>query len=144
MNKKKLVSFNKNKNIPHSFKKTYNLIADVKAYPDFLPWCTDIKIIKKSKKYILTKVKVGFQNINETYTCKVLLYPERITLDYINGPFEYLEIDWKFKKISKKITNVSFFCNFKFRSVFLRLCTNFFLETAIEKMVDAFEKKLNN
>ena len=140
-----MVSFKKNKNLSHPVKKIYNLVADVKKYPDFLPWCKNIIIKKKTKKYILTEVKVGFQNINEIYVCKVLLYPQkRIAVNYISGPFEYLEIDWKFKKISKNKTDVSFSCNFKFKSIFLRLCTSFFLENALEKMVCAFEKKLNN
>ena len=140
-----MVSFIKNKILHHPVKKIYNLIANVKKYPEFLPWGKNVTIKKKTKKYIITKVKVGFQNINESYLCKVLLYPQkRITLGYISGPFEYLEIDWKFKKISKNKTDVSFFCNFKFKSIFLRLCTSFFLENAVEKMVDAFEKKLNN
>ena len=140
-----MVSFVKNKIISHPIKKIYNLVADVKKYPDFLPWCTNVEIKELTKKFIITEVKVGFQNINETYVCKVLLYPEkRITLEYISGPFEYLEIEWKFKKVSKNKTDVSFFCNFKFKSVFLRLCTSFFLEGAVEKMVDAFEKKINS
>ena len=77
-----MVSFNKNKIISHPIKKIYNLVADVKKYPDFLPWCTNVEIKELTKKFIITEVKVGFQNINETYVCKVLLYPkERITLD---------------------------------------------------------------
>ena len=140
-----MVSFKKNKIISHPVKKIYNLVADVKKYPDFLPWCRNITIKEKTKKYIITEVKVGFQNINESYLCKVLLYPQkRIKLDYISGPFEYLEIDWRFKKLTKNKTDVNFFCNFKFKSIFLRLSTSFFLENAVEKMVDAFEKKLNN
>ena len=140
-----MVSFKKKKTISHPVKKIYNLVADVKKYPNFLPWCSDIKIKEKTKKFIITEVKVGFQNINESYLCKVLLYPQkRITLDYISGPFEYLKINWKFKKITKNKTDVNFFCNFKFKSFFLRLCTSFFLENAVEKMVDAFEKKLNS
>ena len=140
-----MVSFSKNKILNHPVKKIYNIIADVKKYPDFLPWCNEITIKEKTKKYIITEVKVGFKNINETYVCRVLLYPQkRITLEYISGPFEYLEIDWKFKKITKIKTDVNFFCNFKFRSIFLRLSTSFFLENAVEKMVDAFEKRLNS
>ena len=138
-----MVSFSKNKILNHPVKKIYNIIADVKKYPDFLPWCNEITIKEKTKKYIITEVKVGFKNINETYVCRVLLYPQkRITLEYISGPFEYLQIDWKFKKISKNKTDVSFYCNFKFRSIFLRLSTSFFLENAIEKMVNAFEKNI--
>ena len=140
-----MVSFIKNKILTHPIKKIYTLVSDVKKYPEFLPWCTGIRIKEKTEKYIITEVKVGFKNINESYVCKVLLYPQnRITLDYISGPFEYLEIDWKFKKISRNKTNVNFFCNFKFTSVFLKLCTSFFLENAVEKMVSAFENELNN
>ena len=140
-----MVSFSKNKILNHPVKKIYNIIADVKKYPDFLPWCNEITIKEKTKKYIITEVKVGFKNINETYVCRVLLYPQkRITLEYISGPFEYLEIDWKFKKITKIKTDVNFFCSFKFKSIFLRLSTSFFLENAVEKMVGAFEKRLNS
>ena len=140
-----MISFKKNKIISHPIDKIYNLVSDVKKYPDFLPWCKGIVVKKKTKKYILTEVKVGFKNINESYICKVFLFPyKRITLEYISGPFEYLEIDWNFKKISDNKTEIDFFCNFKFKSIFLRLCTNLFLENAVEKMVDAFEKELNN
>ena len=108
-----MVSFSKNKILNHPVKKIYNIIADVKKYPDFLPWCNEITIKEKTKKYIITEVKVGFKNINETYVCRVLLYPQkRITLEYISGPFEHLEIDWKFKKITKIKTDVNFFCSF--------------------------------
>ena len=140
-----MVSFSKSKIINHPVERIYNLISNVEEYPNFLPWCNDIIIKEKTQKYIITEVKVGFQNINEKYLCKVLLYPKiRILLDYISGPFEYLEIDWKFSKISKNKTEVNFFCNFRFQSLFLRLCTSFFLEKAVKKMVGAFEKKLNN
>jgi len=140
-----LVSFRKKKILKLNSKNIYFLVADVKKYPDFLPWCKGIVVKKKTKKYILTEVKIGFKNITECYICKVLLFPyKRITLEYISGPFEYLEIDWNFKKISDNKTEIDFFCNFKFKSIFLRLCTNFFLENAVEQMVNAFEKKLNN
>ena len=140
-----MVSFKKKKILKLNSKNIYFLVADVKKYPDFLPWCKGIVVKKKTKKYILTEVKIGFKNITESYICKVLLFPyKRITLEYISGPFEYLEIDWNFKKISDNKTEIDFFCNFKFKSIFLRLCTNFFLENAVEQMVNAFVKKLNN
>ena len=140
-----MVSFKKKKILKLNSKNIYFLLADVKKYPDFLPLCKGIVVKKKTKKYILTEVKIGFKNITESYICKVLLFPyKRITLEYISGPFEYLEIDWNFKKISDNKTEIDFFCNFKFKSIFLRLCTNFFLENAVEQMVNAFEKKLNN
>ena len=108
-----MVSFSKSKIINHPVERIYNLISNVEEYPNFLPWCNDIIIKEKTQKYIITEVKVGFQNINEKYLCKVLLYPKkRILLDYISGPFEYLEIDWKFSKISKNKTVVNFFCIF--------------------------------
>ena len=140
-----MVCFRKKKILPHSVKKVYSLIADVEKYPVFLPWCNNITVKKRTKKYVVTEVKVGFKNIITQYVCKVLLFPgKRISLEYLSGPFEYLKIDWNFKKISNKETEVDFFCNFKFKSIFLRFLTSFFLENAVKKMVDAFEKKLNN
>ena len=104
-----MVSFRKKKILKLNSKNIYFLVADVKKYPVFLPWCKGIVVKKKTKKYILTEVKIGFKNITESYICKVLLFPyKRITLEYISGPFEYLEIDWNFKKISDNKTEIDF------------------------------------
>ena len=78
---------------------------------------------------------------------RTLTSQERVGLSSTPGSLAILA-RWITVSISSKsdssISLMSFFCNFKFRSVFLRLFTSFFLEGAVEKMVDAFEKKLNS
>ena len=59
-----MVSFIKNKILNHPVKKIYNLVADVKKYPEFLPWCRDITI-KKKTKIILGLIKIA-SSIEET------------------------------------------------------------------------------
>ena len=51
-----MVSFKKNKIISHPVKKIYNLVADVKNYPDFLPWCTKILIKETDEKISLATI----------------------------------------------------------------------------------------
>ena len=140
-----MVNYYKTKNLNHPVEKIYSIVADVAKYPEFLPWCTDIKILKKTKKLITAEVYVGFKNINECYKCMVILDPyNKIVLDYISGPFEYLELRWSFKKINKSKSKVIFFTNFKFKSKILGFLTSIFLDNAIKTMVQAFEKKLNS
>ena len=44
-----MVSFKKKKILKLNSKNIYFLVADVKKYPDFLPWCKGIVVKKKTK-----------------------------------------------------------------------------------------------
>ena len=98
-------NFQNTKILPYSDKELYNIIINVKSYPEFLPWCKEAEIINKIDENNFDAVlTIGYKALEESYTSRVkgtLL--KQIHSNSIAGPFKYLYSNWKFKKIGKSL-----------------------------------------
>ena len=58
----------------------YGVVADVERYPEFLPWCTALRVLSREKdgarEILLAEMVVGYRAIRERYTSRVVLDPE--------------------------------------------------------------------
>ena len=76
----------------------YDLVNDVEAYPSFLPWCNGSKIISKSKNVIAASLDLAKCGICHTFSTRnILIKDKSITIEMIDGPFQYLEGYWRFE-----------------------------------------------
>jgi coenzyme Q-binding protein COQ10 len=75
----------------------FDLVADVGAYPEFLPWCIGARVRKREGDVITADLVIGFKMFRERYTSRVTLdRPGRIDVRYIQGPLKYLNNHWLF------------------------------------------------
>jgi len=120
----------------------YDLVADVEHYPDFLPWCQDVRILSRDEEGFVADLVVGTRFLRETFTSKVRLDRSRtITVTYCSGPLSRLSTAWTFKPLSGKRCDVFFSVDFDFRSPLLRAAMTVFFDRALTKMVSAFEER---
>ena len=135
-------NFENSKTLPFTDKQLYNIIIEVNAYPEFLPWCKDAKIINKiDDNNFDATLTVGYKALNENYTSRVKgTYLKKIESCAVAGPFKYLDSNWLFKK-SGKSCNVIFQLNYEFKSFFLAKVMGTVFQKASEKMFSAFENR---
>ena len=60
--------------IKHTPKDLFNLVADVKKYPEFLPWCLGARIKNTTLKSFDADLIIGFKIYKEIYSSKIFLY----------------------------------------------------------------------
>ena len=73
------------------------LVADVRRYPEFLPWCTMANILQEDEAKLVADMTIGFKMFRETFRSEVTLErPSEVRVTYLNGPFRYLNNPWKF------------------------------------------------
>ncbi|RZO36187.1 MAG: type II toxin-antitoxin system RatA family toxin [Rhodospirillaceae bacterium] len=127
--------------LPHTADQLYDLVSDVEDYPDFLPWCVGLRVTGRDKNVIRADMIVGFKMLREKFTSRVTLTPkERIDVEYLDGPFSYLENRWLF--IEKEGgCEIDFFIDFEFRSRLLRKVMEPLFHEAVRRMVRAFETR---
>ena len=120
----------------------FDLVADVGAYDQFLPWVQAMRIRSHDDNVVVADMVVGFKMVRERFTSRVTLdRPARIHVDYISGPLKYLKNDWAFSTASDGGCEIDFSVDFEFRSkIFERLAGLFFHE-AFKRMVGAFETR---
>jgi len=127
--------------LPYTSEQLFDLVADIERYPEFLPWCVGTRILKREENVVYADLMVGFKMVREVYTSKVILKrPDLINVEYQNGPFKYLNNNWKFKN-SERGSEIEFFIDFEFRSPVLRGIIGPFFGDAVNRMVSAFETR---
>ena len=78
--------------LPQTAEQLFDLVSDVDDYPNFLPWCVALRVTSRDDNEIRADMVVGFKMLREKFTSRVTLTPkERIDVEYLDGPFRYLE-----------------------------------------------------
>ena len=133
--------------VGHSADDMFALVADIERYPEFVPLCQALSVQQEREKGVRTvriaSMTVGYKAIRETFTCQVILNPEeyRISVSYIDGPFEYMNNEWRFEPAGPHACKVHFDLDYKFRSRALSVLMGSMFDRAFARFVDAFEER---
>lgn len=133
---------NETRLLPWTPEQMFDLVADIRRYPDFLPWVAAVRIREQSETQIIADMSVGFRSFRETFTSRVGLdRPGHIHVDYVQGPLKHLHNNWYFEAAANNGTQLRFSVDFEFRSrIFEKLAGAFFHE-AFKRMVASFEAR---
>ena len=141
-NEEKIVSFNK--------EQMFNLVADIDKYSDFLPWCNKSTIIKSEvvgeNTIVVADLEIGYGQFIYTYRSNVVLDNDKsfIKVNHIEGPFNHLENEWKFNKISDTSSKIVFSIDFELNIKLFDILITKFFDEAFQKMVDSFLQRAEN
>lgn len=131
--------------LPYTPRQLYDLVADVKRYPEFLPWCLAARIKSHEDNIILADLVIGFKMLRERFTSRVELHEEdpenlRIDVSYVDGPFRYLNNHWMFLADEEGCL-IDFYVDFEFRSKLLQRVMQPLFNEAVRRMVASFEAR---
>ena len=139
-------SFRINRAVRHTPRQMYDLVADVERYPEFLPLCESLRVLRRQPgpegaEVLVAEMGVGYKAIRERFTTRVTLDPQnrKITAEYIDGPFRHLENRWSFREAANGGCEVDFFITYEFKSRTLGLLMGSMFDRAFRKFTDAFE-----
>src|SRR6185503_2021673 len=86
----------------------FSVVADVKEYPSFVPWCSGARIRRDGPREIIAELNIGFGVFQESFTSQVTLdRPRQVTVRAIEGPLERLTNSWTFTPVGQQ-TQVDF------------------------------------
>ena len=127
------------RNLPYTPEQLFDMVADVRRYPEFLPWTAAVRIRSDSPTETVADLAVGFKAIKETFTSRVRKdRPRAIEIDYIEGPLKYLHNSWNFTPDGQGGTNIDFCVDFAFKSRMFEMLAGQVFDRALRKMIGAF------
>lgn len=126
--------------LPYAASELYDLVTHVERYPEFLPWCAGLRVIKREGEgQMLAEMLVRYKSFTEKFVSRVTMTPhESVRVELVDGPFQHLINLWEFRP-QKGGTEVHFFIDFALKSSVLQGLLGYFFESAFRKMVAAFE-----
>jgi coenzyme Q-binding protein COQ10 len=134
--------------VAHSAEEMFALVARVEDYPKFLPLCEALDVKRREvepngKEMLVATMTIGYGMIQESFTTKVHLAKQTRTIlvEYLDGPFTFLENRWRFRPTGEGTSEVEFYIAYAFRSrLFERLVGKLFAK-AVERYTGAFEAR---
>lgn len=143
-------TFRMTRTVKHKPAQMFALVADVERYPEFLPLCEELRIIRRVQsgegvETLVATMSVGYKAIKESFTTRVTLDEPRlrIQVEYVDGPFKYLENRWTFRDAPGGC-EVEFYINYEFKSFALGLLMGTMFDKAFRKFTEAFEDRANS
>ena len=128
--------------VRHSPEQLYALVADVRSYPQFLPWCLAARIRHQDEVSLAADLIIGFRMFREKFTSYVDLDAEALEINvrYAEGPFRYLTNKWRFLPHGEGC-EIDFYVDFEFNSRLLQSVIETLFTEAVRRMVQAFETR---
>ncbi|MGC6472113.1 MAG: type II toxin-antitoxin system RatA family toxin [Parvibaculales bacterium] len=130
---------------PYTSQQMYDLVKDVAAYPEFVPYCTgarvrDLRPYTDGLDVMSADLMIAYKMIRETYTSDVILDENQlvISVTQARGPFRKLKNEWRFHDKGAGC-EIDFFLDFDFKAPLLRRVIQPLMGRAVEKFVEAFE-----
>ncbi len=128
--------------LPYKPEQLFDLVSGVERYPEFLPWCKACRITRREGDVFYADLVIAFKVFRERFTSKVTLNPKsKIDVEYINGPFRYLNNHWEFEPAEDGGCIVEFYVDFEFKSRVLQKMIGVLFNEAVRRMVAAFEAR---
>jgi coenzyme Q-binding protein COQ10 len=127
------------RHLPYTPEQLWDLVAGVERYPEFLPWCSASRITRREGNVFFADLVISFKVFRERFESKVTLQPKTgIDVEYIDGPFKYLNNHWRFEPAPDGGCIVDFYVDFEFRSKMLQRLIGLLFDEAVRRMVSAF------
>lgn len=129
----------------HSPHEMFRLVSDVARYPEFLPWCSDGRVLEQTPEGMVAAIDMSFGGIKKSFTTSNQhVEDHRITLELVEGPFSHMDGVWAFTPVgdaSERACRIDFTLSYGFSSPTLSALVGPVFDKIASNLVDAFVKR---
>jgi len=124
----------------------FKVVADVEAYPSFLPWVVGLRVLSREqlgdREFVNAEMAVGYGALREKYISRVAIDHAARTIDVAqtSGPFRKLENHWRFTP-RQNGCQIDFSIAYEFKNRLLNALAGTVFGKVYVKMADAFEMR---
>jgi ribosome-associated toxin RatA of RatAB toxin-antitoxin module len=127
--------------VPYRPAEMYELVNDIEAYPQFLPWCKSARMLDRDERRIRARLTVAKGRAEKSITTLNMLQEDRqIEMRLVEGPLRKLEGLWRFEPAGKGC-NVSLNLAFELSGKIMALTLGPMFNQVTNSLVDAFVQR---
>jgi len=118
--------------VRYSAQQMFDLVNDIEAYPQFLPWCSGSRIIKRTDDIVEAELLISKSGFKKSFSTRNQINKGgKITVSLLDGPFSHLEGVWNFMPLREDASKISLDLEFEmsgklaslaFGAVFNQIC----------------------
>ncbi len=120
----------------------FNVVMDIPAYPEFLPWVADARVLTRTDDELTAELVADFKGLHQAFKTVDRFVPGKLVeIRLLEGPFRFLESVWSFEETGATSCRVHFSIEFEFRSIMLGMVASPIFGHACMTMAHVFEKR---
>jgi ribosome-associated toxin RatA of RatAB toxin-antitoxin module len=128
--------------LPYTSAEMFELVSDIAAYPQFLPWCSGTQILSQQGEELDARISFSVSGVSQSFTTRNQLRPgTEIAMQLVDGPFSELQGRWRFQPLGNAGCKISLFLEYGFSSKMVALAVGPVFNKIANTLVDAFQKR---
>lgn len=128
--------------VPYSASRMFELVADIRAYPQFLPWCGGARIVASQGDELIAAIDIAYGSVHKTFSTRNLMQRHKmLEMQLIEGPFSYLQGFWRFDALDQEACKISLDLQFEVANKLAGLVLTPVFSNIANQLVDSFHRR---
>ncbi len=128
--------------VKFSAQQMFDLVNDIEAYPQFLPWCSGSRIIKRETDFVEAELLISKGGFKKAFSTRNRIDSGgKITVSLLDGPFSYLEGVWNFMPLREDASKISLDLEFEMSGKLASLAFGAVFNQICNTMVSSFTQR---
>ena len=137
-----MTTIHKTATVPYSAQQMYKLVNDIKAYPEFLSWCSESRVISPGENALSASLTMQAGKIKQSFTTQNTMVPgKEIHVKLIKGPFKHLTGHWLFEDKPNNMCLITLDMSFEYKNSLLKMALSTVFTKIVDSLVDSFTKR---
>ncbi|HET7731434.1 MAG TPA: type II toxin-antitoxin system RatA family toxin [Usitatibacter sp.] len=130
--------------VPHPCATMFDLVERCERYPEFLPWCAAATVFERTRKSTRARLDIDYHGLRTHITTLNRKHaPDRIDLEFVDGPFRHFTGAWRFSPLGEEGCRVELSMDYAFDSVALEALLGKVFGYITATLVDRFVERAN-
>ncbi|HZF78523.1 MAG TPA: type II toxin-antitoxin system RatA family toxin [Rubrivivax sp.] len=131
----------------YSPREMYDLVTDIEAYPQFLPWCDKAQVLQLHPDGVTARIGLAYMGVRHGFTTRnVQEAPERVAVQLVDGPFSSLQGLWLFRPLGRPgseemACKIEFDLRYAFASLALEAVVSPVFDKVADTLVESFVRR---
>ncbi|KEA64990.1 putative oligoketide cyclase [Marinobacterium lacunae] len=134
-----MAQVNRSALVLHTAEEMFDLVNDVRRYPEFLPWCASTEVVSEVGDTLEATLHLAKGGLKYSFTTRnTLSRPNRMEIALVKGPFKSLTGIWTFTPLSDEASKVELNMHFEFSGKLTGVAMSKVFNSVATTLVDAF------
>jgi ribosome-associated toxin RatA of RatAB toxin-antitoxin module len=128
--------------VPYSAEEMFHLVAGIKDYPHFLPWCAGARVRPQPNGEVEATVQIDYRGVKSEFTTRNHNEsPRLIRMQLVDGPFRRLWGEWTFTQLREDACKVHLHLHFQLATGLIGRAIAPVFEGIAGSLIDAFTRR---
>ncbi|MFK5947715.1 MAG: type II toxin-antitoxin system RatA family toxin [Methylococcales bacterium] len=125
--------------VKYSANQMFAIVDDIESYPEFLPWCSGSKILKREGNIVEAELLISKAGFNKSFTTRNTADGHgKLFMTLLDGPFSSLDGVWGFMPLREDASKISLDLEFEMHGKFASLAFGAIFNQICNTMVKSF------